>query len=103
MSRQIQQAAQKVKNSTEEQTVTSQQINKDLTRISDTVRTISESTEIQVVNGAKVLKMTGDLSGVIEKNKAAVHGLKGIIDDLNGRMEDLHLELESFVTEDDIS
>jgi methyl-accepting chemotaxis protein len=103
MSRQIQQAAQKVKNSTEEQTVTSQQINKDLTRISDTVRTISESTEIQVVNGSKVLKMTEDLGGVIEKNKVSVHGLKGIIDDLNARMEALHAELEIFVTEEDLS
>jgi methyl-accepting chemotaxis protein len=102
MSRQIQQAAQKVKNSTEEQTVTSQQINKDLTRISDTVRTISESTEIQVVNGSKVLKMTEDLGGVIENNKASVHGLKGIIDDLNARMEALHAELETFVTEEDL-
>ncbi|MDT8395173.1 MAG: methyl-accepting chemotaxis protein [bacterium] len=103
MSKQIQQAAQKVKDSTEEQTFTSQQINKDLTRISDTVRTISESTEIQVVNGSKVLKMTEDLGGVIQKNKTAVHGLKGIIDDLNERMQALHAELEIFVTEEDIS
>ena len=98
MSRQIQQAAEKVKTSTEEQTLTSQQINKDLTRISDTVKSISGSTELQVVNGAKVLRLTEDLTGVIQRNKETVHGLQGVIDDLNQRMEALHRDLGFFVT-----
>ena len=98
MSRRIQQAAEKVKMSTEEQTLTSQQINKDLTRITDTVRSISESTEIQVVNGAKVLRLTEDLTSVIQRNKETVHGLQGVIDELNQRMEGLHQDLEVFVT-----
>lgn len=98
MSRQIQQAAEKVKTSTEEQTLTSQQINKDLTRISDTVKSISGSTEIQAVNGAKVLRMTEDLTGVIQRNRETVHGLQGVIDDLNQRMETLHRDLGFFVT-----
>ena len=102
MSRQIQQAAEKVKTSTEEQTGTSQQINKDLTKISETVRGITESTEIQVVNGTKVLKMTEDLAGVIEKNREAVLSLKEVIGDLNQRMEALAHELASFVTEEKI-
>ncbi len=101
MSRLIQQAAEKVKMSTEEQTLTSQQINKDLTRITDTVRNISESTEIQVVNGAKVLRMTEDLTGVIQRNRETVHGLQGVIDELNQRLEALHRELEIFKTEKD--
>ncbi len=101
MSRLIQQAAEKVKMSTEEQTLTSQQINKDLTRITDTVRNISESTEIQVVNGAKVLRMTEDLTGVIQRNRETVHGLQGVIGELDQRLEALHQELEFFVTEGD--
>lgn len=100
MSRQIHQTTEKVRSSTEEQTVTSQQINKDLTKISETVRGISESTEIQVVNGTKVLKMTEDLTGVIESNREAVRSLKGVIGDLNQRMEALAKELASFVTEE---
>ena len=101
MSRLIQQAAEKVKTSTEEQTLTSQQINKDLTRITDTVRNISESTEIQVVNGAKVLRLTEDLSSVIQRNKETVHGLQGVIDELNQRMEALHQDLGIFKTDKD--
>jgi methyl-accepting chemotaxis protein len=99
MSRTIHQTAEKVKTSTEEQTLTSQQINKDLTKISETVRSISESTEIQAVSGTKVLKMTEDLTGVIEKNREAVRSLKGVIGDLNERMQALAVELGSFVTE----
>lgn len=99
MSRQIQQAAQRVKTSTEEQTLTSQQINKDLTRITETVRNISESTEIQTANGAKVLQMTEDLMGVIRRNKETVHGLQGVIDELNQRMEALQRVIEIFVIE----
>jgi methyl-accepting chemotaxis protein len=101
MSRQIQMATEKVKTSTEEQTLTSQQINKDLTRITDTVRNISESTEVQVVNGAKVLRMTEDLTGVIQRNRETVHGLQGVIDELNQRLEALHQDLEIFITEMD--
>jgi methyl-accepting chemotaxis protein len=101
MSKLIQHAAEKVKTSTEEQTLTSQQINKDLTRITDTVRNISESTEIQVVNGAKVLRLTEDLTGVIQRNGETVHGLQGVIDELNQRMEALHRDLEIFITEKD--
>ncbi len=99
MSRLIQQVAQKVKTSTEEQTLTSQQINKDLTKISETVRSISESTEIQVVNGAKVLKMTEDLSRVIQGNRDSVHGLEGVMEDLNRRLSALKQELGVFLTE----
>ncbi|MCJ7500813.1 methyl-accepting chemotaxis protein, partial [bacterium] len=101
MSRLIQQVAEKVKTSTEEQTLTSQQINKDLTRITDTVRNISESTEIQVVNGAKVLRMTEDLTSVIQRNGETVHGLQGVIDELNKHMAALHQDLEIFKTEKD--
>jgi methyl-accepting chemotaxis protein len=101
MSRVIQQVAEKVKTSTEEQTLTSQQINQDLTRITDTVKNISGSTEIQVVNGGKVLRLTEDLTGVIQRNKETVHGLQGVIDDLNQRMEALHQDLAIFITERD--
>ena len=101
MSRMIQTTAEKVKTSTEEQTLTSQQINKDLTRITDTVRNISGSTEIQVVNGAKVLRMTEDLTGVIQRNRETIHGLQGVIDELNQRLEALHRDLEIFKIEKD--
>jgi len=101
MSKLIKMATEKVKTSTEEQTLTSQQINKDLTRISDTVRNISESTEIQVVNGSKVLRMTEDLTGVIKRNRETVHGLQGVIDELNQRLEALHQDLEIFIIEKD--
>jgi methyl-accepting chemotaxis protein len=100
MSKQIQQAAQKVKTSTEEQTLTSQQINKDLTRITDTVRNISESTEIQAANSAKVLQMTEDLTGVIGRNKETVRGLQGVIDELNERMDALQRALGVFKKEE---
>jgi methyl-accepting chemotaxis protein len=96
MSKQIQQAAEKVKTSTEEQTLTSQQINKDLTRMTDTVRNISESTEIQAVNSAKVLQMTEDLTGVIQRNKETIHGLQGVIEELNDRMAGLQRALGVF-------
>jgi methyl-accepting chemotaxis protein len=99
MSRLIQTAAERVKTSTEEQTLTSQQINKDLTRITDTVTDISGSTEIQVANGVKVLQMTEDLTGVIKRNMETVHGLQGVIDELNLRMESLHRDLEIFKTD----
>jgi len=98
MSHQVRQVAEKVKTSTEEQTKTSQQINEDLTNISDTVRNISESTEIQVVNGGKVLKLTEDLTGVIKRNRETVHGLQGVISELNNRLQVLHQDLKIFVT-----
>jgi methyl-accepting chemotaxis protein len=97
MSRQIQQVAQKVKTSTEEQTSTSQQINSELTKISDSVHGISESTDIQVVNGNKVFSMTEDLTGIIEKNRQAVHGLQEIISELAERMNSLQGELSVLV------
>lgn len=100
MSKQIQQAAEKVKTSTEEQTLTSQQINKDLTRMTDTVRNISESTEIQAVNSAKVLQMTEDLTGVIQRNKETIHGLQGVIGELNERMGVLQSALGVFKKEE---
>jgi len=99
MSKVIQQTAEKVKTSTEEQTLTSQQINRDLTKITDTVKTISASTEVQTVNSAKVLQMTEDLTGVIQKNRETVHGLQSVIHDLTLRMESLRQALEIFKTE----
>ena len=44
--------------------------------------------------------MTEDLTGVIESNREAVRSLKGVIGDLNQRMEALAKELASFVTEE---
>ncbi len=101
MSRRIQQVAQKVKTSTEEQSSTSQQINNDLTRITETVRGISESTDVQVENGNRVHSMTTDLTGIIERNKQAVHGLQGVLSDLSERMDSLQKELRSFIVEEE--
>ncbi|TNF46925.1 HAMP domain-containing protein [bacterium] len=103
MSRQIQQVAQKVKTSTEEQTSTSQQINSELTKISDSVHRISESTDIQVVNGNKVFSMTEDLTGIIEKNRQAVHGLQEVISELAERMGSLQGELSVLIVQEDES
>ena len=101
MSKQIQLVAQKVKTSTEEQTSTSQQINSELTRISESVHGIGKSTETQVENGNKVFTMTEELTGIIEKNREAVHGLQEVISELAERMNSLQGELSVLVVQED--
>lgn len=101
MSRRIQQMADKIKMSTEEQSTTSKQINKDLTMISETVREISVATDVQAANGDKVQKLTENLTGIVEANRRSVHGLQGVISELDKRMGLLQNELKVFVVKDD--
>ncbi len=43
--------------------------------------------------------MTEDLTGVIQRNRETIHGLQGVIDELNQRLEALHRDLEIFKIE----